>query len=447
MLRLIHFSDIHLRSPDCDFDHTDENIHIRDLVQRDIADLILADGKAVDAVLITGDIAFAGKESEYQAAHRWLDSLKEALGLSNDQIFVVPGNHDVDRNKADELLPRMIRENIESNTQVWQRETRITEAFRSEHADATIFSPMQKYIDFSSRYGCQISPSSPFWRKSLKLSERVNVELRGITTSFFSNKNDSRGSLILSRNQLNFRKLPGVIHLSLMHHPCDWLVDSDEIEDILDNNVHIQLFGHKHRSRWWNADNLLKVESISLHPDRHESSYEPGYNIIDLSQTQSSDKKCTITAKVVVRKLESNPQMFVSKPFFEHKGYYSKEIILDVLEPQSPPKPGSSSDSLEASNLEASRDSRSNYLLDEKTSDKDCNSAEHNNINIKEASRVFGLLERSSKDKILLECALLNQDELAVSDVEKQQIAFQRAIEQGKESQLCKVIMMKGKAI
>ncbi|USD41246.1 metallophosphoesterase [Vibrio sp. SCSIO 43135] len=446
MLRLIHFSDIHLRSPDCDFDHTDENIHIRDMVQRDIAEFTSADGKAVDAVLITGDIAFAGKESEYQAAHRWLDNLKEALKLSNDQIFVVPGNHDVDRNRADELLPRMMRDNIESKTQGWEREKTISEAFRSEHADAAFFAPMQKYVDFSSHYGCQITPSRPFWSKSLKLSESVNVELRGITTPFFSNKNDSRGSLILSKSQLNFRKLPGVVHISLMHHPCDWLVDSDEIEDILDNNVHIQLFGHKHRSRWSNADNLLKVESISLHPDRYESSYEPGYNIIDLSQTQSSDKKCTITAKVVVRKLESNPQMFVSKPFFEHKGYFTKAITLDVLEPKSRPKAEYSSDSLEAPTLETGGDSQSTRV-DEKTTDKDCNSAKQSNINIKEASRVFGLLERSSKDKILLECALLDQDELLVSDVEKQQIAFQRAIEQGKESQLYKMIMMKGKAI
>ncbi len=447
MLRLIHFSDIHLRSPDCDFDHTDENIHIRDLVQKDITEFTSADGKAVDAVLITGDIAFAGKESEYQAAHRWLDSLKEALKLSNDQIFVVPGNHDVDRNKADELLPRMIRNNIESSTQGWEREKTITEALRSDHTGAAIFAPMQKYIDFSSHYGCQISPLLPFWSKSLKLSERVNVEFRGITTPLFSNKNDSRGSLILSRNQLNFRKLPGVVHISLMHHPCDWLVDSDEIEDIIDNKVHIQLFGHKHRSRWRNSDNLLKVESISLHPDRHETSYEPGYNIIDLSQTQSSDKKCTVTAKVVVRKLESNPQMFVSKPFFEHKGYFSKEITLDVLEPKSLPKLEHSSDSLETPTLEADVGSQSNCVLDEKTTGKDCNSAKQSDVNIKEASRVFGLLERSNRDKILLECALLNQDELAVSDVEKQQIAFQRAIEQGKESQLYKMIMMKGKAI
>ncbi|EKO3859352.1 metallophosphoesterase [Vibrio harveyi] len=440
MLRLIHFSDIHLRSPDCDFDHSDENIHIRDRVQRDIVKLIQTDGKAVDAILVTGDIAFAGKESEYKAAHKWLNDLKETLSLTNDQIFVVPGNHDVDRDEADKFLPKTVRGGVESKTSFWQRDNSIVEALKSDHADEAIFAPMQKYIDFSSSYGCEISPSLPFWSKTLKLSESIDVELRGITTPLFSNKSDKKGSLVLSKNQFNFRSRSGVLYLSLMHHPCDWLVDSDEIEDLLDNNVHIQLFGHKHRARWSNADNLLKIDSISLHPEKHESGYEPGYNIIELHQTQSNDKECTVTVKVVVRKLEFSPSTFVSKKFQGEREYFTKDITLPISESKTP------CTNQEVPAPEAGEKKQSNYIADQNPGSA-CEPVEQKIVNIKEASRVFALFDRSKKDSILIECSLLEQNELAESDIKKQQVAFQRAIEQGKETLLYDMIMMKGKTL
>ncbi|HDZ3707977.1 TPA: metallophosphoesterase [Vibrio cholerae] len=441
MLRLIHFSDIHFRSPFCDSPDADQNIHIRDRVKRDIVEFIKIDGKEVDAILITGDIAFAGKESEYLAAHKWLDEIKIALRLGNDRILVVPGNHDIDRNAADGYLPKMVRNDIASKHTNELREKAIQEALISEQAYDAMFAPMQSYIDFSHRYECSISTNRTFWTRSLDLSAQVKVEFRGITTTLFSNKSDTRGSIVLSNNQLNFRSLPGVLNVSLMHHPCDWLIDGDEVADMLDNNVHVQLFGHKHRSRWVNTDNVLKVESISLHPEKHERGYEPGYNIIDLSQTEMNEKKCMIMAKVVVRKLEFNPQLFVSKKFADGKDFFSKEFTLDIEEPKvsSVPKEVIGTNSKENATENIS-------VLNRLNTANSSEPPELESKDIKEASRIFGQLERSTRDRILLDCALIEQDELTESDVKKQQIAFQRAIEQGKEHLLHDTIMIEGKA-
>ena len=439
MLRLIHFSDIHLRSPYCDTPETDDNIHIRDRVQKDITDLTKSGGKAVDALLITGDIAFAGKDSEYKAARTWLNELQKALELPNDRIFIVPGNHDVDRNTADDLLSRAVRERIESKKSSWEREHAITEILESQHANSAIIDPMKSYIDFSSNYGCEISANRPFWTQRLKLSERVLVEFRGITTTLFSNKDDRKGSLILSKNQFNFRNLPGILNVSLMHHPCDWLVDSEEIEDLLTNNVHIQLFGHKHRTRWAHTDNVLKIDSISLHPERHEPGYEPGYNIIDISEKQVSESQCTINVKVIVRKLESNPQVFIYKTFSGGNSYFSKEFTLDIN--QTPildvPKIIQHSENHKVVECKSPFDTVDQINIE---------NSKVETRNIKEASRIFGGLDRSRKNQILIDCDILEQHELTKSDIEKQQIAFRRAIEQGKQDLLHDIIMTKGKA-
>jgi hypothetical protein len=44
-------------------------------------------------------VAFAGKAAEYDFAYEWLErELCPAAGCMIENVFVIPGNHDVDRN-------------------------------------------------------------------------------------------------------------------------------------------------------------------------------------------------------------------------------------------------------------------------------------------------------------------------------------------------------------
>ena len=52
---------------------------------------------AVDAILVGGDIAFRGAPEEYAAALDWLKELSDQCGCPLERVFVIPGNHDVDR--------------------------------------------------------------------------------------------------------------------------------------------------------------------------------------------------------------------------------------------------------------------------------------------------------------------------------------------------------------
>jgi metallophosphoesterase superfamily enzyme len=62
----------------------------------------------VDAVFITGDIAFSGSvrdsggHREYDEAMRFVEKVCEVLGLEKHQVYVVPGNHDVQRERQDD---------------------------------------------------------------------------------------------------------------------------------------------------------------------------------------------------------------------------------------------------------------------------------------------------------------------------------------------------------
>jgi predicted phosphodiesterase len=56
-------------------------------------------GRTLDFVLVTGDLAFSGKSNEYELVKGFLTAISEASGVPRDRFFCVPGNHDVDRDK------------------------------------------------------------------------------------------------------------------------------------------------------------------------------------------------------------------------------------------------------------------------------------------------------------------------------------------------------------
>ena len=54
----------------------------------------------LDFVVATGDLAFSGKESEYELVAQFLGDLIVVTGLNSDRVFCVPGNHDVQRERS-----------------------------------------------------------------------------------------------------------------------------------------------------------------------------------------------------------------------------------------------------------------------------------------------------------------------------------------------------------
>src|SRR5690242_14900310 len=56
-----------------------------------------ANGTNYDGMFITGDIAFSGKKAEFDRAKQWLEEVYAAAGILPERTYMVPGNHDVNR--------------------------------------------------------------------------------------------------------------------------------------------------------------------------------------------------------------------------------------------------------------------------------------------------------------------------------------------------------------
>jgi hypothetical protein len=95
----LHLSDWHQKGKDLgqkgkDFDR---QVVLRALLN-DIRERvkISPDLEKIEFVIFSGDVAFGGKPEEYQTAKgEFFQPLLEACGLGPEQLFIVPGNHDM----------------------------------------------------------------------------------------------------------------------------------------------------------------------------------------------------------------------------------------------------------------------------------------------------------------------------------------------------------------
>ena len=280
---LLHISDIHFTEPDCLEEETDQEHTIRMRVAGHLRSKVDEMGP-VDVILVGGDIAFKGHPDEYKAATKWLHKLAEICGCSPTQrIFVVPGNHDVDRNITRKHNGLQNIQHRLATTPLANREAMLRKQLRDEQTGRDIFAAHTAYNEFAAPMNCQIYPKKIFWHQDIDLGGGVMLRINGLTSTLLSGRDgndDNERALYLSPMQTALEPVEDRVHLTLCHHPIDWLEDGEAVDDDVNNRARFQLFGHKHRQRIIPTPNYLRVMAGAVNPSRKESGWEPGYNLL-----------------------------------------------------------------------------------------------------------------------------------------------------------------------
>jgi len=279
----IHLSDIHFsRSSGVSIHDLDANV--RNELCLD-AITVAKDIGTVTGLLVTGDIAFSGSKEEYDHATEWLRDFCRAVGCPAENVWVVPGNHDVNRILANRKLTRMLHQSLRKEDSDVDNELREI-SFDSQLA-AALLEPLTEYNTFAERFGCSISAEKYYWERDLNLACGTVIRLRGLTSALISNADDTRGQILLGTAQVSVTRAPGVFHVTLCHHSPDWLRDNDAVEDHLKNKVNIQLFGHKHSQRLDEINGMVRLIAGATHPERGGREWIPTYNFMELSRHDS----------------------------------------------------------------------------------------------------------------------------------------------------------------
>lgn len=303
---LVHLSDIH-------FTRSSGNVHdvdqtVRDELLSDVEALTKKLGAAA-GVLVTGDIAFSGKKEEYQHAAEWLRKVCDAVGCEEQKVAVVPGNHDVDRGLAGDLITKMLHETIRGLDGA-AIDAKLREYFSHAGSANALTAPLAQYNVFAAPYECDVTDKKPFWQRDLRLSCGTTIRMRGLCSAYVSNAEDDRNKMILGTAYAGVRREDGVLHLTLCHHPPEWFRDQDPVEDLLKSRVHIQLFGHKHAQRVDVINEKVRLIAGATHPERREPAWLPTYNVLEIERRDED----SIGLRLYQRRWHQAETKFVAEP-------------------------------------------------------------------------------------------------------------------------------------
>jgi predicted phosphodiesterase len=317
-LLLLHLSDIHFRNSDISTAQ-DPNFYLRNELLRDVASQSKTLGPP-DAIIVSGDVAFAGHPDEFAFATGWLRQLCDACGGSMESVFVVPGNHDVVRSTADENLVQLIHGAIKSAADPGHE---IAKQFRDPTARRLLYASLENYNEFALQFLCDLlPPDRTRTSRDLELNDGSTLRLWGLNTAFVSSSHDEEGTLFVDPASLQITREDGVVNLVVAHHHLSWVGQRLKLVDHLNDVASVQIFGHVHTNRIDMSRDHMRLTASAAHPDRHEEDWEPGYNFVELSVEGGPDER-KLHLKAHVRVWQTAPGGFRAKmdktsDVFEH---------------------------------------------------------------------------------------------------------------------------------
>jgi predicted phosphodiesterase len=334
----VHVSDIHFHHR-WNGNNLDRDTELRLGVIREAVKIVKELGRC-DGIFVTGDVAHSGHPDQYTLAKGWLSELTEALECRPEQVWCVPGNHDVERSASAgtrETLISHLRSCDDSKIG-----SLLVACLSDPASEAVWFGCFENYCDFARRFNCQIIAKQPWWiDSSLRLNDGSSLIIRGVTSALISNGHDHRetAKLVLGDIQLQHEKGPECVHLLLCHHPPDWLRDSEEVEEALKAYAHVQLYGHKHKQAFRMVDDRVRIHAGAIQPPREEPDWHPRFNVMELRVRRTPEGKRFLDVVAHVRQWDASEREFKPDVPADGRDAYKGSVPLPDWDPTvEPPK-------------------------------------------------------------------------------------------------------------
>jgi len=290
VLRFLHISDIHFsgywdRHPAADYE-----LAVRREMLADFTNLHNTIGP-IGGILVVGDIANWGIESEYDKATEFLEAAARLIGCAPQAIVCVPGNHDVNR-RAQSLAHRHFRF-VLRHSPVSDVSDLLLEAMSDADLARTLLAPFEAYNNFAAKYQCDFSADHlTFAPKEFALGA-LKVRIHGVNSSWLCDgqekDNHPTESLVAGTFQaVQISDEPMVLSVALSHHPQNWLRDGSELFSWF-ANAHLVLTGHEHvpAIKQGGTGRPLHIASGAVNPTRSDAGWLPAYNVIELEYLEA----------------------------------------------------------------------------------------------------------------------------------------------------------------
>lgn len=285
----VHLSDIHF-GQEGETGALDVNKDARERLIDDVKSVVtqLAAGKAA-GIIVTGDIAYSGTEKEYDDASAWLDRLAKAAGCPITEIQVVPGNHDIDRDKITPAVQRAIDDIVEKGQPA-------LDAYMADpDSRKLLFKRFDAFLPFAEGYRCPLDTSGQLAEERVvKLAEGRMIRFVRLNSALACSSKDKEGKLILGQRQHVLGERSGEELVVLIHHPIHWLQDSEESMRYIRSRARVVISGHEHNpavrvETVEEGCQLMMLAAGATVPPHAGEKYTYCYNVIELDWDEASD--------------------------------------------------------------------------------------------------------------------------------------------------------------
>ena len=203
----------------------------------------------IDFAVFSGDAAHGSLGAEYEAAKaQFFEPMLKAAGIGKERLFIVPGNHDLDRS-AFKFLPTELRKPFGSSDEAneW-----LDDARGLEH----LLEPFQSYTAFAAELTGREQTAYAYGASIEAANKKIG--LLGLNSALMCARNTDREGKVMDRGYLVMGEpqvLAGLdqisghdLRIAVMHHPFDWLTefDASHVEERLGRECHFILRGHMH---------------------------------------------------------------------------------------------------------------------------------------------------------------------------------------------------------
>lgn len=308
MIKIIHVSDFHLENSNPSFEKKDIILALAEDVKKYVDDSTV--------LFITGDLIDKGgvefKENKASAFQSFEDLFIKPILTHNpilrNKIFVVPGNHDIFRDKIDPITEYGLKSNLTSTKSV--NEFLINNRDNIRHLDRIAdYKNWEK--DFYSQYpNCTLSLFENTFILKIGL---LNVGVTCLNSSWLCKDDHDKENLIIGKNQIenSLDKLKNCqVKLALSHHPLEFLAefDRDPVKMELYKNYDILFTGHVHELASSYTQDLygnifISIANSTIGDNPKERKHTNGYTILELSPNEK--------IKTLYRKYIENHKKFV----------------------------------------------------------------------------------------------------------------------------------------
>ncbi|MES2975660.1 MAG: metallophosphoesterase [Pseudomonadota bacterium] len=286
----VHVSDIHFGQEKDDVVHIHSDV--KEQLIADAASVVVGlPGSKATGILVTGDIAQAGKTEQYQLAGTWLDRLANAIGCDIVDVQMVPGNHDLDRDRTSQSLEHLLPKLREGGPAEYEK------VLANDTDRAALFSRFADYINFSEGYNCPLNTLGKFSEKIVQLAPGRKIRFVRMNSALVctdTDRHDKPELFIGARQFSNIPRVDGEENVLLIHHPLSWFKDAEVATTYIRSRTRVFIAGHEHNpkvtvERVEEGSDLMMLAAGATVPFRSNAVYTYTYNILVFDWDEEQD--------------------------------------------------------------------------------------------------------------------------------------------------------------